>query len=91
MSAELHKLRRRAVVLTTHDPTFQENVATVAYEMHRQLRIPDWCITMSPHKPENFLACFDHPEQRYAAVRAGSSYVGPFHFFIHPWCLESYT
>jgi hypothetical protein len=45
---------------------------------------------MSPHKPENFLACFDHPEQRYAAVHAGSSYVGPSHFFIHPWRLESY-
>jgi hypothetical protein len=63
----------------------------MAYELHRQLRIPHWSITMSPHKPENFLAQFDYPEQRDAALRAGSFYVGPSCFFIHPWRLDSHT
>jgi hypothetical protein len=91
MSAELQKLHRRAVVLTTHDHAFQETAVMMAYELHRQLRIPHWSITMSPHKPENFLAQFDYPEQRDAALRAGSFYVGPSCFFIHPWRLDSHT
>jgi hypothetical protein len=64
---------------------------TVAYKLHMQLRIPHWSISVSPHKPENFLARFDYPEQRDAAIRVGSFYVGSSPFFIHPWSLESYT
>jgi hypothetical protein len=59
--------------------------------MHRQLRIPHWCIFVSPHKLENFFVCFDYPDQRATVLRARSVYVGADMFMIQPWHLESYT
>jgi hypothetical protein len=63
----------------------------VAYELHTQLWIPHWCISVSPHKLENFLVCFDYPDQCATALRARSMYVGAAMILIHPWRLESYT
>jgi hypothetical protein len=91
LSAELVKLRRKAVVLSTHNVAPQESAADVAYELHRLLRIPHWNITVAPHKPENFLARFDYPEQQESALRAGSLFVGTTPFVIHPWRLDAAT
>jgi hypothetical protein len=58
---------------------------------NRQLCLPHWNISVSPHKPENFLVRFDYPEQRDAAIHAGSLTVGSSIFLIPPWRLETYT
>jgi hypothetical protein len=63
----------------------------VTYELHRQLHIPHWCISVSPHKPENFLVRLDYPDQCTSALRASSVFVGTAVFLIQPWRLESYT
>jgi hypothetical protein len=60
MSSKLWKLRRKVTVLTTLDSSSQENVATVAYELHRQLRLLHWNISVSPHKPKNVLIRIDY-------------------------------
>jgi hypothetical protein len=63
--------------------------AEVAYELHRQLRIPHWCITVAPHRPENFFVRFDYPEQRDAALHSGSISVGASSFTIQPWRVDT--
>jgi hypothetical protein len=40
MTLELNRLRRKAVVLTTLDPASQVCAGTIAYELHRQFRLP---------------------------------------------------
>jgi hypothetical protein len=91
MTLELLKLRRKAAVLTTLDPPPQACATTVAYELHRHFRLPHWNISVSPHKPENFLVRFDYLEQRDTVIRTGSLTVGTTVFQIHAWKLESYT
>jgi hypothetical protein len=62
MMAELQKLRRRVVVLSSvHAPVVHQQ-EEIAYELHRQLYVPHWNITVSSHKPENFLVYFDYPD-----------------------------
>jgi hypothetical protein len=90
MTAELLKLHCKAVVLSP-DSTSRERATDVAYKLHRQLRIPHWNITVSPHKPENYFVRFDYPEQRAAALITGSIFVGTTSFVIHPWRLDSGT
>jgi hypothetical protein len=91
MSMELHKLHHKAAVLTTLDLAPQVCAATVAYELHRQFCLPHWYLSVSPHKPENFLICFDYPEERDTIIHAGSLLIDSTIFQIHPWHLESYT
>jgi hypothetical protein len=62
MTANFQRLRRKAVLLSTHDTASRERTTDVAYELHRQLQIPHWNISISPHRPEIFLARFDYPE-----------------------------
>jgi hypothetical protein len=88
MAANFQRLRRKAVLLSSHDVTTRERAADVAYELHRQLLIPHWNIAVSPHRPENFLVLFDYPEQRDSTLRAGAVHVGASTFIIQPWHLE---
>jgi hypothetical protein len=64
---------------------------TIAYELHRQFRLPHWNILVSRHQPENFLVRFDYPDQCDAIIHAGSIAMGSAVFQIHLWHLESYT
>jgi hypothetical protein len=91
MTTELQKLRRKDVVLTVVDSISRERAASIAYELHRKLRVPHWNISVSPHKPEDFHVRFDFPEQRDAALPAGTVYVGTTTYLIQPWRLEAST
>jgi hypothetical protein len=62
ITAEIHRLQTKAVVLSCCNGPASVRATDVAYELHRQLRIPHWCITVSAHKPENFLVRFDYPD-----------------------------
>jgi hypothetical protein len=82
MAAAFQRLRRTAVLLSSHDVTSRERAADVAYELHWQLLVPHWNIVVSPHRPENFLVRFDYPEQRDSALRAGAVHVVASTFII---------
>jgi hypothetical protein len=79
------------VVLTSYDPSIQLQASDVAYELHRQFRIPHWTIADFPHRPEHFLARLDYYEHCDATLRAGSMFVGAVTLMIHPWRLDTYT
>jgi hypothetical protein len=91
MMAELQKLHRRAVVLSSMHASVTHQPEEIAYELHRQLCVPHWNITISRHKPENFPVRFDYPDQRDTAMRAHSLQVGMTVCLIQPWRLEGYT
>jgi hypothetical protein len=91
MMAELQKLHRRAVVLSSMHASVTHQPEEIAYELHRQLCVPHWNVTISRHKPENFPVRFDYPDKRDTAVRAHSLQVGTTVCLIQPWRLEGYT
>jgi hypothetical protein len=91
MSALLQKLCHKDVVLSTQDTSFEPRTVDVTYVLHHHLRIPHWCISLLPHKPENFLVWFDYPEQRDTTLRTGSLFIGATPFFVQPWNLQPYT
>jgi hypothetical protein len=64
MTTEAQRLQNKAVVLSCSSRLVVGFIRAidVAYELHRQLWIPHWCISISPHKPENFLVRFNYPD-----------------------------
>jgi hypothetical protein len=72
MIVELQKLCQKAVFLCAMGNVMIHRPEEVAYALHRQLCIPYWNISISAHKPESFLVCFDYLDQRDAAVLAAS-------------------
>jgi hypothetical protein len=91
MTVELQKLRHKVVLLSAHNVISQGRVADVAYELHKQLQIPHWNITVLPQKLENILVWSDYPEQQDVALRISSISIGATSFLIHPWHLDTGT
>jgi hypothetical protein len=52
---EIQKLHHKVVILTACDSSVPVRATKVAYELHQQLQLPHWSISVSPHKPEHFL------------------------------------
>jgi hypothetical protein len=47
MVTEIQKLHRKVVVLTVYDSSVPMRAADVAYELHQQLHLPHWSISVS--------------------------------------------
>jgi hypothetical protein len=93
MSMEIQKLQTKVIVLTycSGPGPMSARAADVAYHLHRQLRIPHWCIVVSLQKSKHFLVRFDYPNQRGTALHIGSVFVSGAMFLVEPWRMESCT
>ncbi|KAF8700743.1 hypothetical protein HU200_034098 [Digitaria exilis] len=91
MADKLRRLRSVGVVITGLGRNYLPETEEMKEVLHQKLCIPLHHIQVSRHKPEDFFAHFDHPDQAELAIRKGIVEVRDTQFLMQPWREDTYA